>query len=169
MKRRVAVMDTSFFCCWLKVPGRETAGSGSNVWSFQRVHEEIEEERRLGATIVLPLATILETGNQIAQASERRFELASALCNHLKDAMASRPPWVAFREQSSFWSDEQLLQLLEDWPALARAKFSFGDATIKHVADYYAEAGFHVRILTADATLRAYEPAQAMPLPRRSR
>jgi hypothetical protein len=60
-----------------------------------------------------------------------------------------------------------MLELANDWPKLADAKISLGDATIKHVADYYAQAGFSVKILTSDERLRAYEPSIPEKKPRR--
>ena len=35
---------------------------------------------------------------------------------------------------------------------------SIGDATIKDVAEYYAEAGYEVEILTGDVGLKSYQP-----------
>jgi hypothetical protein len=157
------------FCCWLKVHGKETAGHGADLWTWKRVDDEIKDATEALGTIVLPLATIIETGNHIAQAADKRFEHATTLCKHLRDAVESRSPWVAFREQSSFWSDDNLINLIDDWPTLAAKRMSFADVTIKYVADFYSEAGFDVKILTADKELRAYEPIRVVQLPRRAR
>lgn len=64
--RKVLLIDTSLLCVWLKVPGKETAGN--NKWDFELVNKKILTEIEKGTTLVLPLATVIETGNHIAQA-----------------------------------------------------------------------------------------------------
>jgi hypothetical protein len=167
MSRRVAIFDTSLFCCWLEVPGRETAGSGTDLWNTERVAFLVESELDKGSMIVLPLATIIETGNHISQAPRLRFETANRLSEQLRKAAQSESPWAAFTEQSILWEPDQLTLLADQWPALAARKISIADATIKHVADYYARAGYAVRILTADTALRHYEPPAPTKKPRR--
>ena len=76
-------------------------------------------------------------------------------------------PWAAFSEQSALWTPEKLKKLAADWPNLATKKLSLGDATIKDVAEYYAQAGYAVEILTGDRGLKAYEPTVAVEAPRR--
>src|SRR6218665_1035044 len=51
------------------------------------------------------------------------------------------------------------------WPALAAGGTSIGDATIKHVAEYYAKAGYAVEIMTGDQGLKAYQPIAPIPHP----
>jgi cytochrome c553 len=65
------------------------------------------------------------------------------------------------------WSPEKLNHLADTWPALADQKLSLGDATIKDVAEYYAQMRYHVEILTGDQGLKAYEPAAPVTVPRR--
>jgi hypothetical protein len=167
MRRNIAVFDTSLLCCWLKLPGRERAGSGADSWDWKRVDDLLNEELNKGSTIVLPLATIIETGNYISQSPSERFKYATEFSKHLKGAVQSSAPWAAFTDQSILWSRERLLTLADEWPRLADAKMSIGDATIKYIADYYAEAGFNVKILTSDAGLLAYEPKSPEQKPRR--
>ena len=54
-----------------------------------------------------------------------------------------------------------------EWPKLAAACTSIGDATIKDVAEYYGEAGYEVIIVTVESGLKAYEPAQPRKTPQR--
>jgi len=168
MSRRVVILDTSLLCCWLRVPGREDAGSGAASWNFERVDGEIKKEISGGSTIVLPWATIIETGNHISQAPTRRYETAVLFAEKLKGAARSETPWTAFLDQTDLMGAEQLLLLAEEWPPLARAKISLADVTIKSIASYYAAAGFEVRILTSDEMLRAYEPTRPTKRPRRA-
>ena len=168
-KRRVIILDTSVLCCWLRVPGKEKTGPVDDRWDHARIDALLQKERELNSTFVLPVATLIETGNHIAQAASLRFERAQDLARCLQEAAQARSPWAAFTDQSQLWATENLRTLADNWPALASQRISIGDATIKDVAEYYAKAGFFVEILTADAGLKAYQPAQALPPPRRRR
>ena len=76
----------------------------------------------------------------------------------IKISADEQTPWAAFSEQSTLWTTEKLKKLADAWPNLAAGKLSIGDATIKDVADYYAQMGFKVEILTGDQGIKAYEP-----------
>jgi hypothetical protein len=163
----VLILDTSVLCCWLQVPRKDEAGPVHDRWDHERIAKLLEHERKQGSTFVLPIATLIETGNHIAQAPGKRFERASDLAGYLKEAADAQSPWAAFTQQSSLWESDNLRRLAETWPALATGGTSIGDHTIKDVAEYYAQAGYSVEILTGDAGLKAYEPAKPVSLPRR--
>ncbi|MDD5273766.1 MAG: hypothetical protein PHU14_13735 [Methylovulum sp.] len=163
--RKVLIIDTSILCVWLAVPGKDTCGPDDDRWDKQRVDEKIQEEQKDSTTFVLPLATLIETGNHIAQAPAYRFERGQALADLLRKAADNETPWAAFSEQSSLWSSEKLKTLADTWPTLAAQQLSLGDATIKDVADYYAQ-NYQVEILTGDQGLKAYQPI-APEVPRR--
>lgn len=169
MPNRVLIIDTSVLCCWLRIPDKETAGPSDDRWDHDRVETLLAEERQCGSTFVLPIATLIETGNHIAQSPRDRFELATRLAGHLRASAVAESPWAAFADQADLWDPEHLRQLAEDWPALAAGQLTIGDATIKAVAEFYASAGMHVQIITGDAGLKAYEPAAPPPIPRRRR
>lgn len=169
MTHNVLILDTSVLCCWLQVPGKETAGPQHDRWDHARISALLQDERVKNSTFVIPVAALIETGNHIAQAPARRRECANALAEHLQATVEARSPWAAFTEQSPLWDRENLLKLAAEWPELAASKLSIGDATIKDVADYYARAGFRVTILTGDAGLKAYEPTAPAAVPRRRR
>lgn len=167
--RKVLILDTSVLCCWLRVPGKDTAGSGADRWTHERIQALLAKEEQQGSTFVLPLASLIETGNHIAQASNQRHACAQALAQCLRDTANAQTPWAAFTEQSDLWRPDRLHKLADSWPALAASGLSIGDATIKDVADYYARAGCQVEILTGDQGLKAYEPARPRIEPRRRR
>ena len=169
MPNRVLIIDTSVLCCWLRIPGKETAGPVNDRWDHGRIDTLLHAERQRGSTFVLPIATLIETGNHIAQCSGDRFQLATSLAGHLRDSADAQTPWAAFTEQADLWDQEHLRQLADSWPPLAAGQLSIGDATIKTVAEFYASAGMHVQIITGDAGLKAYEPAAPPPVPRRRR
>ena len=169
MSKRVLILDTSVLCCWLQVPGKEKAGPIHDRWDHDRINLLLQQERAKNSTFVLPIATLIETGNHIAQAPSHRFECASSLAAYLREAADAQSPWAAFTDQSPLWQAENLRTLANNWPRLANTGITIGDATIKDVAEYYAKAGYFVEILTGDAGLKAYEPIKPTAIPRRRR
>jgi len=166
---KVLIIDTSILCVWLDVPGMDSCGPDHDRWDKQRVDAKIEREKASNTTFVLPLATIIETGNHIAQASHSRKERADALAEIMCKSAEDQEPWAAFAHQSELWSPEGLKALAESWPTLAARRISIGDATIKDVAEYYAQLRFEVEILTGDQGLKAYQPVAPVETPRRRR
>lgn len=169
MAKHVLILDTSVLCCWLRVPGKSTAGPQNNRWDHARIDAEIQQKTQQGGMLVLPLATLIETGNHIAQAPQQRFACAQKLADCLRQAADAHSPWAAFTQQADLWQPHGLHTLAEQWPVLANGGLSIGDATIKQVAEYYAQMGCEVEILTGDEGLKAYQPAHPVLLPRRRR
>ena len=169
MPSRVLILDTSVLCCLLSVPGKETCGSDEDRWDNARITALLDEERARSSTFVLPLATIIETGNHVAQARGDRFGIAIRLAGFVALTADNASPWAAFTDQSGLWEPSQLKRLAETWPPLASSGTSIGDATIKDVAEHYAKAGYDVEIVTGDAGLKAYQPVSALKIPRRRR
>lgn len=169
--KEVIIIDTSILCVWLQLPGFNSVGSQADNWDYERINGEIETERALKTTLVLPLATIIETGNHISQSSGDTYEIAQRFCQILENSIDNEDPWAAFSEQGELWAEDSLRRLAKDWPALCAKRLSPGDATIVEVAKYYAKAGFLVEIFTGDAGLRAYTPQTVEPrlIPRRKR
>ncbi len=165
--KRVLIIDTGILCVWLDVPNMDTCGPENDSWDKQRVDAKIIEAMENKTTFVLPLATIIETGNHIAHATHSRRERGMALAELIQKSADSKTPWAAFSDQSILWTSEKLKKLAQEWPGLAAEKISIGDATIKDVAEYYAQTGCHVEILTGDLGLKAYEPISPVPEPRR--
>ncbi|MDH6059188.1 hypothetical protein NWP17_01810 [Chrysosporum bergii ANA360D] len=168
---KILIIDTSILCAYLNVPGKETCGSDSDKWDKRRVEECLKLEESKGTKFILPLATIIETGNHIAQANCQRYEIAQAFAEILVKVADGVIPWEIFTTQvDELWNSEQLKKLASEWPTLASAKISIGDATIKTVADYYSKAStrFEVEIFTGDEGLKAYQPPPPQTPTRRS-
>jgi hypothetical protein len=165
--KKVLIIDTSVLCVWLAVPGKSTCGPDHDRWDKLRVEQKIQQETMAKTTFVLPFATLIETGNHIAQSSHSRKECAEALAELMQKSANQQTPWAAFSDQSLLWSTEKLHTLADKWPTLAAQKISLGDATIKDVAEYYAHMGTEVEILTGDQGLKAYEPRINVTVPRR--
>lgn len=82
-------IDTSIFVELLRVPGKS------------RHHQEIAQEFKRAqaelAQFVLPVTTIIETGNHIAQLASQgsaRRACAQKFLNALEAALIRQPPWV---------------------------------------------------------------------------
>lgn len=170
MSSKVIIFDTSVLCCWLQVPGKETCGPANDRWDYTRIRQKVDDETANNSTFVLPLASIIETGNHIAFASGNRFQLAQSLADLIRKTVTESDPWAAFGHQNELWSREKLLALADNWPELAKQGLGIGDTTIKNVADYYAQTNtIAVEILTGDQGLKAYQPTTTVPQPRRRR
>lgn len=156
--KSVLIVDTNLLCVWLKIPGMETCGAAGNEWDFKRVDDEIKTALELGYWLVLPLATLIETGNHIAHTPQYRLERANALGEIMTKVADGESPWTVFHHQTELWSPEHIKDLSQTWPPLAQNKLAMGDATIKKVGEYYAKLGSEVHFLTADAQLKAHQP-----------
>ncbi len=165
--KKVLVIDTSILCVWLDIPGMEDCGPDADKWNRARVAAKIEAEERESTTFVLPLASIIETGNHIAQARNYRRERGESLAELIRKSANQDTPWAAFSDQSTLWTSVKLTELADSWPPLAQQQLSLGDVTIKDVAEFYAATGCRVEILTGDVGLKAYEPIVQPEIPRR--
>jgi hypothetical protein len=180
MPKKVQVMDTSILLVWLGVPGKDTCIIQGVTWDKTYVENLIKQEETKGTTLVLPLATLIEAGNHIANVkaphTRKRYPFAKKLAEILIKAIDEESPWAAFTEQSVLWEKEALKALAEEWPSLAakadakkdKGGLSMGDVTIKRVAEYYTKMGNVVEILTGDEGLKSYQPTSPKP-PRRRR
>lgn len=167
MMKKVLVIDTSVLCVWLQVPGKETCGPSKGLITYDMVSKKIEEEQRKGTTFILPLATIIETGNHIAHSSGDRKTLGEDFAQIMIDSAEETSPWAAFTEQSCLWNPENLKKLAEKWKETVIAGQALGDASIVEVVKYYTDLGYHVEIYTGDEGLKAYEPTVDIPRRRR--
>lgn len=166
---RVLVLDTSVLCVWLKVPGKDSCGSSDDRWDYPRIDALIQEEIKAGAWLVLPIASLIETGNHISHGDKLRFEKARELGDIIRKTADEKSPWAAFNNQDTLWTREELKRIADEWPSEAAKKLSIGDFTIKNVAEFYARMGNEVEIVTGDAGLKQYQPLVPALIPRRRR
>lgn len=167
MAKKILVIDTSILCAWFRIPGKETCGPRREIWDHSRVQAKLDAERQSGSTFVLPLAAIIETGNHITHISGDRRHYAERLAEIMRLSADQTSPWTAFGDQAQLWTPEHLKELADTWPDLAVQKKSLADVTIMNVAEFYAQAGYAVELLTGDQGLKAHEPAQPPLTPRR--
>ncbi len=108
MRKKVLIIDTSILCVWLDVPGMDSCGPDHDRWDKQRVDLKIQDESQSSTTFVLPLATIIETGNHIAQSFHSRRDRGQDLADLINKGADNETPWAAFSDQSILWSAERM-------------------------------------------------------------
>lgn len=115
----VCIIDTSIFVNLLNVPGRNQ--------DKDRVANDFVEYVKSGASFILPMATIIETGNHIAQngnGSTRR-KTAQLFCEAVRGAFNGEAPY----RTSEFPSSQEVLTWLDNFPALAGKNKASGKTT----------------------------------------
>lgn len=159
----VVFVDSSVLLCLLNVPGKNSG----------RVGVVAEFDRLLGEDVVmiLPLASVIETGNHIAHLDDgyQRRTAALSLEAILRQSIEATPPWVVGETR---WDAELISDLIEGVPASAvaslhllaeQARVGAGDASIIHEARRYRRqthvpSGQRVRIWSLDVGLNAIWP-----------
>lgn len=125
----VCIIDTSIFLNLLNVPGK----SQDKV----KVTSDFTEYAQTGVTFILPMATIIETGNHIAQNGDggTRRKTAERFCLAVKGAFTGEAPY----QPSEFPNSVEILTWLDSYPQHAGASksvtkqnegTSFGDLSI---------------------------------------
>lgn len=154
----VLFVDTSVLCDLLKVPGK--------CQRHEQVRSELQSLRESGVQLVLPIASVIETGNHIAQAGDGhgdgRRASAKAFVQLLRLTAQGEAPWVL---HSVAW-DRRMLDLLCDGPGqigafvemAGRGILGAGDVAILAECELYSSrtAGVQVSVWTHDQRLAAY-------------
>lgn len=113
----VVLIDTSVFCNIIGVPEKNQRHEEATG----KLGEYIEQE----ANLLLPMATILETGNHIAHAPRRRHETAERFAEQVRLALDGKAPWAVpklAREDMRRWIDR--------FPREAAKELSLADLSI---------------------------------------
>ena len=76
---KVLIIDTSILCVFLRVPDMDDCGPDSDKWDYNRVCRKLEKEIMDKSVLVMPVATMIETGNHVAQANGDRYGAAERL------------------------------------------------------------------------------------------
>ncbi|MFL0807432.1 MAG: hypothetical protein K6L60_09105 [Oceanobacter sp.] len=125
----ICLMDTSIFLNLLDVPNRNS--------EREQIELDFVEYRKLDCQFILPMATIIETGNHIAQNGDggTRRSTAQSFCKHVKAAFTGEAPY----QVSEFPSSDEVLKWLDTFPSHAGQNkspnkttegTSFGDLSI---------------------------------------
>jgi hypothetical protein len=124
----ICLIDTSILLNFLNVPNRNQ--------SREKVLQDFKDYAAAGCTFLLPMASILETGNHIAQNGDgnQRRETAQRFVKTIQDSFLGQSPW----QPIDFPSPDEIRTWLEQFPGLAGKNkapnklegTSFGDLTI---------------------------------------
>ena len=124
----ICLIDTSIFLNLLNVPNRNQ--------SKTKVLDDFETYIQANCRFLLPMATILETGNHIAQNGDGtlRRKTAQTFVKTIKDSFSGNAPWTPIE----FPTTQELDRWLDRFPDLAgqnkapgkQEGTSFGDLSI---------------------------------------
>ncbi|GAA3136224.1 hypothetical protein [Streptosporangium carneum] len=153
MARRVEFVDTSVLCNILDVPGKNQ--------DRKSVLRELDEKK--GCDLVLPVTTVIETGNHIAQLPDGRVrrDHADRLRALLELVIAGQAPWVLHTVE---WGEGFLRSLLAGagtgmpFSDHVMAKLGLGDLCILTERELYRTrvVNVEVGIWTLDTQLRSH-------------
>lgn len=145
----VKFIDTTILVNLLDVPKmNEHAG---------KVKKQLEEAIQKEEVLILPLATIVETGNHIAHATGDRYTLGEKFSKCLIETAKDKMPWK-FNEQQ--WSKQDLLYMAQKVPEYASMGIGVGDISIIREYENFKERtpGIgHIMIWSLDEHLQAYQ------------
>lgn len=156
----VVFIDTTVLCNFLRVPGKAQQQG--------IVQDDYDRRRTAGHTFVLPMATVIEAGNHIAQLPEslgdQRRRCADRLTSVLRLVAAGTQPWVLVETE---WNRDLLNQFCDGNASKSTPSFievatqgtlGGGDLAILIERDRYAERvmGQEIQIWTYDQQLAAW-------------
>lgn len=153
----ICIIDTSIFTNLLNVPNRNQQKVATK--------NDFKEYVELDCQFILPMATIIETGNHIAQNGDgqTRRKTAKRFVESVQGALNNTAPW----QLSEFPRSTEILCWLDNFPACAmrnkstkniREGTSFGDLSIIQEFEK-AKKRFpmsHIFIWSLDADLEQY-------------
>ena len=145
----ICIIDTSIFCNILKVPGKSQ--------DYSSVMHLMKEKIQRDESLLLPMTSIIETGNHIAQNGDgrQRRSCAEEFIKQLQGAIAGEAPWTPMKS----FEIEKFLCWLGEFPDSAMKGVGFGDLSI--IKDWEElqriHSGQRVYIWTLDNDLKGYD------------
>lgn len=98
---RAVFVDTSVLCCLLRVPKYDDG--------HDAVTAEFRDHRDRGIEMLLPVTTVVETGNHIAHSTGDRYRTAQRFVEMLTAVASGTAPWIAHEIE---WGSELLGRLV---------------------------------------------------------
>lgn len=145
----ICIVDTSIFCNVLDVPGR-------NEYRDE-VLRTLREHITRGFNLLLPLATLYETGNHIAQASDGglRRTAAERFSKQVRKAVDGQAPWRPMPLHGA----RELVAWLDEFPDSAMRGVGLADLSIIKIFMHQCELhrARRVFIWSFDAHLQGYD------------
>ena len=121
--KSVKLIDTSILCEMLMIPGKcDSAFSKKVCGEFVRLAKK-------DVRFILPLATVVETGNHIAQNGDGniRRKKARELVDFVNQSLKHESPFLP----PPFWQEEDLRAWMARFPDAAMREIGLGDVSIQ--------------------------------------
>jgi hypothetical protein len=150
IKMNIRFIDTSIMTNLLEIPAR--------CDKAQEIQDDFKQAIDAGETFILPLATIIETGNHIAHISDGRLRrsIAEKFTIFIRLSLDNEAPW--FYDEYKL-SKEDLLYIVTEFPQKAMEKVGVGDISIIRQYEIFKEkynAIGRIMIWSNDAHLQMY-------------
>lgn len=147
--RAICLVDTTILVEILNVPGKAN--------HHLAVMVELEVKIRDGEALFLPMATVLETGNHIAQNGDgnQRRQCAESFVAQVELALDGKSPFTPI----SFLTGDAMRRWLSEFPGWAMRGQGLGDLSIVHDWQRLCEQNQRRRVYiwSLDGHLRGYE------------
>ena len=147
----VCLIDTTIFAEILNIPGMTRCRD--------EIFESLQQKIDANESLFLPMATILETGNHIAQNGDgvQRRKCAERFVEQVQKALDGTIPFTPL----SFPTREDMQKWLASFPDSAMRESGIGDLSIIHDWEHQCELhqGRRVYIWSLDAHLSGHDRA----------
>lgn len=161
---KIHFIDTTVFCNIINVDKladeREYA-----IAELKEINDNSAREK-----IILPFATIIETGNHIAHIADGnlRYKTAQKFCEAIIKTIEGSAPWTYYGSQLT---EEDLRKICDNFPQAVITGTGVGDLSIVRAYEKYKDETpgvEEIRIWSYDRHLEHYHEIMDMP-PRRRR
>lgn len=149
---KIHFLDSSVFCNILEIPGRS-----------EHIEETRTELKRIIANssrehIILPFATIIETGNHISHIGDGRLRRSSAekYCEIMEKTINGKAPWTYYGAQMT---EDDIKSICSEFPNSVTQGKGIGDLSIIRAYEKYKDetpAIEEIRIWSYDRHLSVY-------------
>lgn len=147
----VRFIDTSVMANMLKIPGKCN--------DAESVQEELKQVIEAKEVLILPIATIIETGNHIAHIADGRIRrtIAGKFGEYLRKTAEGKAPWQLYGRKE--FDENGLLYLADHIEENAVCKIGLEDVSIIHAYEQYKEETIgigRIMIWSTDIHLQGY-------------
>jgi hypothetical protein len=154
----------NYLCCYLEVPGKESAGRHGNTnLTHKEAKEEIHKKIDEGYKVVLPLPVLLETGNLITNskvgneelAKKNRESAAKKLSELANDLQKENSRWFSFT--NLFVEKDIEVLITKSWHGTGKFNYlTLTDVSMLVLRDLLMNLknGDKIEILTTDTGLK---------------
>ncbi|WP_352404959.1 hypothetical protein [Sporanaerobacter acetigenes] len=159
----VRFIDTTILANILDIPFMNQ-NRGQVIEEFKSLQKDENQ------VLILPLATIIETGNHIAHISDGniRREKAKLMSEYLKNTAENNAPWQYYGKELD---KEDLIKLSIEFPDMATREVGLGDLSIVRAYEKYKKSVPAIRnimIWSLDNHLVSYKEEMKLPTRRRN-